>query len=94
MDVPDRDAVEVHSVAAQPPLPKVKIKDKSHPVAPSLSDVIFLQAVKFASFEIALEHGAPWKMSSIKVRFDVCHIWITNMHGCCVHALYNTIALL
>ena len=93
MDVPDRDAVEVHTVAAQPPLPKVKIKDKSHPVAPSLSDVIFLQAVKFASFEIALEHGAPWKMSSIKVRFDVL-IYVDHKHAQLLHACVFTIIAL
>jgi hypothetical protein len=43
-------------------------KEKAHPVAASLSDVIYLQAVKFAGFDVALEFGAAWIMSSIKVR--------------------------
>ena len=41
------------------------VKD-SHVVAASLSDLIYLQAVKFSGFDVAAEFGAPWKMSSIK----------------------------
>jgi hypothetical protein len=55
------------------PTPIKKEKEKAHPVAGSLSDVIYLQAVKFAGFDVAMEFGAAWIMSSIKVRCRSFH---------------------